>query len=137
MVIIKPMTKVINIISNNFLVLVMVVPTLSPIIVIESSTPIEKSSNPTVRSTAPIKNAIKILGEIGAILKHSNITIANIGNTAFKISTDFSLIIVLLICNPIKRLSSIDLSPTYPHKYNFIQLYLKLSYKYSQVIILF
>ena len=42
-------------------------PTLSPIGVIESSTPRVKNIIPATKSTAPSKNAISMLGDIGAI----------------------------------------------------------------------
>ena len=104
-VITNPMIKPTRITMLSFLLFVIVVPTLSPIGVMERSTPIEKSSIPTIRSTPPIRNAITILGEIGAMVKQSRSTIAMIGNTAFRVSTNFSLNFDLLILNNNRRLS--------------------------------
>jgi len=68
-------------------------------VVIDKSTPTLKRSIPKINMTAPIRNAIRILGGIGAIVKHNNKTIASIGKTAFKVSFNFSFIIDLLKCN--------------------------------------
>lgn len=70
---------------------VMIVPTRSPIGVIDNSTPTLKNNIPTVKRTAPVKNVIKMLGGIGAMEKHKINTISKIGNTAFKVSLSFSL----------------------------------------------
>lgn len=43
-----------------------------------------------VRSTAPTKKVSKILGGMGATVKHKRSTIAKIGNTAFNVSDNFS-----------------------------------------------
>ena len=74
-----------------------------------SSAPIVKSIIPTTSNTAPIKNAIKILVEIGAIVKLKKSTIAMMGNTAFNVSFNFSLNLERLSFNNIKRLSFIEI----------------------------
>lgn len=68
----------------------MVVPTRSPIGVMETSTPTLKSSIPIINNTPPIRNINIMLGEIGAIVKHSKRTIAMIGSTALMVSINFS-----------------------------------------------
>ena len=65
-------------------------PTLSPIGVIELSTPTLKSSIPAISINAPIRKVTRILGGIGAIVKQSTNTIARIGNTASSVSVNFS-----------------------------------------------
>ena len=90
MVITKPITKLMKIIMNRFLDLVIIVPVLSPIGVMESSTPTLKKSMPTISRAAPTRNVIKILGGIGAMVKHSKSTIPSIGSTAFMVSENFS-----------------------------------------------
>ena len=105
MVMMKPIIKLITIITGSFLERVIIVPTLSPMGVMDISTPTLKSSIPTVKRTAPIKNVIKILGGIGAIEKHKSKTIASMGKTAFKVSNNFSLNFERLNCNTIRRLS--------------------------------
>ena len=75
---------------NRFLDLVIMVPVLSPIGVMESSTPTLKKSMPTISRAAPTRNVIKMLGGIGAIVKHSTSTIPRIGITAFIVSENFS-----------------------------------------------
>ena len=87
----KPIMKLTKITINKFLDLVMMVPVLSPIGVMDTSTPTLKNSIPIINNMAPIKKVINTLGGIGAIVKHSNKTIASIGMTAFKVSTNFSL----------------------------------------------
>ena len=79
----------------NFLVLVMLLPTRSPIGVMESSAPNVKNIIPAIKNTAPSKNASKILGDTGAIVKHKSNTIPRIGRTAFKASFNFSCNFVL------------------------------------------
>jgi len=86
MVIINPIIKPIKIMTESFLDFVIMVPTLSPMGVMDNSTPTLKSSIPTINKTAPIKNVIKILGGMGAIVKHNNKTIARMGKTAFIVS---------------------------------------------------
>jgi hypothetical protein len=66
-------------------------PTRSPIWFIDISTPTLKKSIPIMSRTAPIRNVINMLGGIGAIVKHSNKTMARIGSTAFRVSVNFSL----------------------------------------------
>ena len=90
---------------ESFFDLVIMVPTLSPIGVMDSYTPTLKSSIPTIKKTAPIKKAIKILGGMGAIVKHKIRTIARMGKTAFKVSDNFSFNLERLNCNNIRRLS--------------------------------
>lgn len=79
---------------QSFLVFVMQVPTRSPIRVMDISTPMEKRTIPTINNTAPTKNAIRIPGVIGAMLKHKSNTIPMTGSTAFPVSAAFSLRIV-------------------------------------------
>ena len=52
----------------------------------DRSTPTLKSSIPTISRTAPMRNAIRILGGMGAVVKHRTRTIARIGKTAFRVS---------------------------------------------------
>ena len=66
-------------------------PTFSPIGVIDSSTPTLKNNIPTINSTAPTRKVNRILGGIGAMVKQSNNTIPRIGNTALRVSENFSL----------------------------------------------
>ena len=68
----------------------MIEPTFSPIGVMESSTPTLKSSIPAINKTAPTRKVIRMLGGIGAMVKQSNNTITKIGNTAFRVSENFS-----------------------------------------------
>ncbi len=70
--------------------LVRLLPTISPIGVMERSTPRVKNTIPIVNRTAPIRNASKMLGEIGAIVKHNSKTMPTTGSTAFKVSFSFS-----------------------------------------------
>lgn len=79
---------------HSFLVFVIQVPTRSPIGVMDISTPKEKRIIPTIKNTAPTRNAIKIPGDIGAMLKHKISTIPMTGSTAFPVSVTFSLRIV-------------------------------------------
>lgn len=104
---INPMIKLIAMIKNRFLDLVMVVPVRSPIGVIESSTPTLKNNIPTMRRAAPIRNVIKILGGIGAMVKHKKRTIKSIGKTALRVSFSFSLNLdfILNVFNNTMRLS--------------------------------
>ena len=99
MVMINPMIKLIRIITNTFLDLVMMVPTRSPMGVMDISTPTLKNNIPTVNSVAPMRKVIRMLGGIGAIVKHNNNTIAKIGNTAFKVSVNFSWNLERVDCN--------------------------------------
>ena len=94
-----------RIIINTFLERVITLPTRSPMGVIDNSTPTLKNNIPIIRRIAPIKNVIKILGGIGAIVKHKRSTIARIGRTAFNVSESFSLNFERLKNNNIKRLS--------------------------------
>ena len=92
-VITNPIIKVINTTLKMFFDLVIIVPTRSPIGVMEISTPTLKNNIPTIKRMAPIRNVIKILGGIGAIEKQRSKTITSIGTTAFRVSISFSLII--------------------------------------------
>ena len=94
MVMIKPSMKPMKIMTHSFLVFVMQVPTRSPMGVMDISTPRENRIIPTIRSTAPTRNAIRIPGEMGAMLKQRTSTIPMTGSTAFPVSTVFSLKIV-------------------------------------------
>ena len=69
----------------------MMVPVLSPIGVMDTSTPTLKNSIPIINNIAPIKKVIRTLGGIGAMVKQSNKTMASIGMTAFRVSANFSL----------------------------------------------
>jgi hypothetical protein len=73
--------------------------------VMEISTPTLKNNIPIMSKIAPIRNVIKILGGMGAIVKHRSNTIARIGRTAFSVSDSFSLNFERLKNNYIKRLS--------------------------------
>ena len=99
MVITSPRIKLSKIITDSFLDWVIQVPTLSPIGVIESSTPRVKNIIPATKSTAPSKNAISMLGDIGAIVKQSTRTMPIIGITAFSASFNFSCSFVLYNLN--------------------------------------
>lgn len=90
MVITNPMINPISIIINRFLERVVIEPTFSPMGVMDCSTPTLKSNIPTINRIAPTRKHIKMLGGIGAIVKQSNNTIAKIGNTAFRVSVNFS-----------------------------------------------
>ncbi len=90
MVTIKPRMKVRAVINHNFLVCVILVPTFSPMGVMDISAPKVKNIIPTIRNTAPSRNASRIPGSSGAIVKHSTSTIAMIGSTAFRVSFSFS-----------------------------------------------
>ena len=86
----NPRIKLRRTISHSFFVWVIQVPTFSPIGVMDISTPSVKNIIPTIRSTAPSRNASRIPGSSGAIVKHSASTIARIGSTAFNVSFNFS-----------------------------------------------
>lgn len=103
-VITNPIIKVIKITIKIFFDLVIMEPVRSPIGVMDNSTPTLKNSIPTIKRTAPIRKVIRILGGTGVMVKHSNNTITSIGNTAFKVSTSFSLNLEL-IDNYVKPLS--------------------------------
>ena len=105
MVIIKPIIKLMRIITKTFFDFVITVPTRSPMGVIDNSTPTLKNNIPTIKRIAPIKNVIKMLGGMGAIEKHKSKTIARIGRTAFRVSVSFSLNFERLSNNNIQRLS--------------------------------
>ena len=60
----------------------MQVPTRSPMGVMAISAPWVKNIMPTISSTAPSKKHSRMLGEMGAMLKHSSSTIPMIGSTA-------------------------------------------------------
>ena len=87
----KPITKLTKITIKRFLDLVMMVPVLSPIGVMDTSTPTLKNNIPIINKMAPIKKVIRILGGIGAMVKQSNKTMASMGMTAFRVSVNFSL----------------------------------------------
>ena len=82
--------KLSSTITQSFFVWVIQVPTFSPIGVIAISTPSVKNIIPAIRSTAPSRNARRIPGSSGAIVKHRASTIAMIGSTAFNVSFSFS-----------------------------------------------
>ena len=65
----KPITKLTKITIKRFLDLVMMVPVLSPIGVMDTSTPTLKNNIPIINKMAPIKKVIRILGGIGAMVK--------------------------------------------------------------------
>ena len=71
----------------------------------DNSTPTLKNSIPIINRTAPIRNVIRILGGIGAMVKHSNSTMSKIGITAFRVSISFSLNLERKNNNDYQRLS--------------------------------
>ncbi len=75
----------------SFLLLVMAVPSLSPMGVILISAPSVKNMVPTTIMAAPIRKHSKILEEMGVIVKHRIITIPMIGSTELSASVSFSL----------------------------------------------
>ena len=83
----------------------MIEPTRSPIGFMDNSTPTLKNSIPIINRTAPIRNVIRILGGIGAMVKHSNSTMSKIGITAFRVSISFSLNLERKNNNDYQRLS--------------------------------
>ena len=89
-VMMKPRMKLMGTATHSFLDCVMHVPTRSPIGVIAISTPIVNSTIPAVSNAAPMRNAMRIPGETGAMDKHKINTIAMTGNTAFPVSFNFS-----------------------------------------------
>ena len=91
MVMINPMINVINTTIRMFLDLVIMEPTRSPMGFMDNSTPTLKKSIPIIKSTAPMRNVIKMLGGIGAIEKQRSNTIIKIGSIAFRVSISFSL----------------------------------------------
>ena len=95
MVIRKPSRKPSDSITQSFFDRVMQVPTRSPMGVMASSAPREKNVMPTISRTPPIRNAMRILGGIGAMVKLSSSTMPIIGSTAFRDSSSFSCSLVL------------------------------------------
>ena len=92
---IKPSRKDSGITTHSFLLLVMLVPTRSPIGVIAISAPRVKNIIPRMMSTPPIRKHSRMLGDIGAMLKHSTRTIPMIGSTALSASFSFSISFLL------------------------------------------
>ena len=66
----------------SFFVFVIAVPTRSPIGVMAISAPAVKNIIPTRSSTVPIRKHRRMLGEMGATVKQSSITMSTIGITA-------------------------------------------------------
>ncbi len=90
MVITNPRIKPRTTITHSLLLLVMVLPTLSPMGVMESSAPRVKNIMPTISSTPPARNSSRIPGGTGATLKHKKSTIPITGRTALNASSSFS-----------------------------------------------
>ena len=90
-VMMKPRMKPIAMMSSRFLLLVIAVPTRSPIGVMLISAPSVKNMMPTTIMAAPIRKHSRMLAEIGAMVKHRTITIAITGSTARSASDSFSL----------------------------------------------
>ena len=79
---IKPRRNERETMTLSFLLLVMQVPTFSPIGDMESSAPSVKNIMPRISSTAPIRKHRRMLGEMGATEKHKRSTMTMIGRTA-------------------------------------------------------
>lgn len=82
----------------TFLDFVIMVPTRSPMGVMDISTPTLKNNIPMMSRAAPTRNVIKMLGGMGAMVKHSSKTMPRIGNTAFNVSENFSLNLECVEC---------------------------------------
>ncbi len=108
-VMIKPKRKERETITLTFLLLVMQVPTFSPMGDMASSAPSVKNIMPRISRTAPIRKHKRMLGEIGATEKHKKSTITMIGSTATNASRSFSMSFpckIVLICKKSPRLIS-------------------------------
>ena len=90
MVTINPSRKEIRIIIHTLRLFVMQEPTRPPMGVMDISAPRVKNIIPTRISTAPIRKHSRMLGEIGAMEKHSASTMQMMGRTAFVASCHFS-----------------------------------------------
>ena len=90
MVMMNPSTNPSTIITHSFLDLVILLPTFSPMGVIAISAPRVKNIMPITSITAPRIYSSIMLGEIGAMEKHSKSTITIIGKTALTASFSFS-----------------------------------------------
>ena len=66
-------------------------PTRSPMGVMDISTPTLNKSMPAISSTAPTRKVIRMLGGMGAMVKHNSNTMPRMGKTAFRVSLSFSL----------------------------------------------
>ena len=65
-------------------------PTRSPMGVMLISAPSVKNMMPTTMSTAPSRKHSRMLGDTGAMVKHSTSTMATMGSTACRASNSFS-----------------------------------------------
>ncbi len=90
----------------SFLLLVMQVPTFSPIGDMESSAPSVKNIMPRISSTAPIRKHRRMLGEMGATEKHKRSTMTMIGRTATNASRSFSMSLPRKIIFACKKFTS-------------------------------
>lgn len=86
---INPSKKATKIMMARFRLPVRLDPTRSPMGVMEISAPRVKNIIPARISTAPIRKHKRILGETGAIEKHSASTIQIMGRTAWRASCHF------------------------------------------------
>ena len=87
----KPRIKPIRITSQSLRLRVISAPVREPMGVMEVSAPSVKNIMPTMIITAPSKKHSRMLGEMGAMEKHSTSTIPMIGSTACMASVSFSL----------------------------------------------
>ena len=115
MVMRKPSRKPMTTITPRLRLRVTAEPTRSPMGVMLASAPRVKNIMPSTIMAAPSRKHSRMLGEMGATLKHSTATIPTTGSTAFSASSSFSFNFGREPRNRATVLSPANRPPFYPY----------------------